>query len=220
MSVVRVSWPKARTRFGIAMAGLLLTGCGPSQPHNKVLPQPPATQHSFIWNTDKTLERVRNLSREADNLASDAKLLPGNDGTEHSRLMQRVFSDVLQTLPLLANPGEDRVMAQRMTIIQTSRAQLATGSRELAMEPAIDTALRAAGAALADISHGDNYEQADLGALLDKLSAQINRLDLERDPSLHRIDVADAVDLISQVVSKLAATLSARMAVEQPTTKP
>ncbi len=219
MTVVRVSWPKARRQFGIAMAFLLISGCGPSHPA-KVLPQPPTTQRSNIWNTDKTVRRVRDLSREADNLASDSKLLPGGDAAEHSRLVQRIFTDVLQILPLLADPGEDRVLAQRMSIIQNSRAQLAAGSRELAVEPTIDTALRAAGAALADISHGDNYQQADLGPLLDKLSAQINRLDLERDPALHRIDVSDTVDMISQVVSKLAATLSARMTAEQPTTKP
>jgi hypothetical protein len=198
------------------LAGSLVPGCGPAPA--KVLPQPPATQHSIVWDTEKNLKRVRDLSREAENLATDDKLLPGSDAADHSRLMQRIFTDLLQTLPLLADPGENRVLAQRLAIIQNSRALLANGPRDLAVDPTIDTALRAAQGALADISHSDNYEQADLAAPLDKLSAQINRLDYERDPALHRVDVADTVDVISQIVSKLAATLSARMAVEQPTT--
>jgi hypothetical protein len=192
---------------------MLLLGCTPKKP---ALPQPPPPK-ADRWGTEATLRRVKDLGREADNLAADSQLLPGHDAADHSRIMQRVFTDLLQTLSLLGNPVTDRKLALELTTIQTARAQLASGSTQLRVEPAIDTGLRTADEALADISHNDDLEQADIGPLLDKLLAQISRLDFsEQDAALHRVDVAEVVDTMSQVVSKLAASLSARMTVEQP----
>jgi hypothetical protein len=178
------------------------------------------TQPIDRWGTAASARRIRELGREADNLAADARLLPGHDAADHSRIVQRVFTDLLQILPLLESPAGNRVLAQRLTIIQTSRAKLTSGSTELAMAPTIDTALQAADAALADISHGDSFAEADFRTELDTLSAKIDHLDFEKEPSLHRVDVAEVVDLMSQVVSKMAATLSARLTVESPGTQP
>ena len=216
MSVVRVRWPSARTRFGIVMAGLpLIAGC--TTPKAKTaLPQPPATQVSRAWKPDAVTVRVRDLAREADNLAADARQLPGKDGPDHVRIMRRVLTDLSEVLRLLSNPVEDPRLRLQLTEIENARAKLSNNSSELEVEPIINTALRTASGALADISHGENFSQADLGPMLDELSARLNRLDLERNPGLHRVDVADAVELTSQVVSKFAATLTARFAAEQP----
>jgi hypothetical protein len=188
----------------------------PSKP-TAVLPQPPAIRPSAIWSPDAVTRRVRELSRCADNLSSDAKLLPGRDAADHERIMQRIFSDLLQTLPLLADPRDDRGVAMKLKTIQDARSKLANGTKDLAIEPIIDGGLSAAGAALADISQGEEFRQADLGALLDKLSAQLNRQEVERRDNLHRVDVADAVDQISLLISKMAASLSSRIAAEAPT---
>jgi hypothetical protein len=80
------------------------------------------------------------------------------------------------------------------------------------MAPIIDTALRAAWAQLADLSHSDGFEQADVGPTLDSLLAKINKLDEVRGPALHRVDVTEVVDQISQVVSKLSAALAGKLA--------
>jgi len=216
MSIVGVSRPRAGWPV-VVVAGLLMTGCVPNG-GKSTLPQPPATAAANHW-TDDGPRRVRALEAAATVLADDAKQLPGHDAAEHSKLVQRVFSDLLTVLPLLANAGSDRVLAQRMTIIQSSRAQLAGAAPDISIEPAIETGLRAASAALSDISHGDAYESADVGAVLDKLSAQVNLMERERDANLHRVDVAESVDLASQIVSKLAAALGGKLAAE-PATAP
>ena len=175
MIVVRVSRTKPGTCIGIMAAGMLLAGCGPTK--KPLLPQPPAV-HVDRWGTEAAIQRVKNLSREADNLTADSHQLPGRDAADHSRIMQRIFTDLIQTLTLMGTPGDDRVLAQRITIIQTSRASLAGGAPDLRVEPTIDTALRAAvAAALADLSHTDAFEQTDLGTDLDTLSAYLARLD-------------------------------------------
>lgn len=220
MSVVRVSWPSARTRFGIVLAGLLLTtGCVPAK-STSALPQAPATGPS-LSGSDAITRRLSSLGRESDNLASDAKLLPGRDAPDHVRIMQRIFADLLNTLPLLAEPGDNPRLSLHLDSIRASSAQLAKGSAELRIEPVIDTALREAGAALLDIS--DSYKlidpasgEGEIGPALDKLSAEFSRLDVERNADLHRVDVAEAVDQINLVVSKLATTLSRRLTAEQP----
>lgn len=194
-------------------------GCLPREGKN-ALPQPPPPAHPFGNPNANPAERVRLLSKNAATLGYDAQALPGGSAADHSGIMQRVFTDLLQILPLLGNPDNDRVLAQRLSIIQSARAQLSSGNPELSVDPIIDTALRAASAALADLSHTDGLEEAKVAPLLDKLSAQINRLDLERDPDLHRVDVAVAVDLCSQVVDQFAATLSSRFAAEQPVAVP
>lgn len=214
---------KVRCCSGFAglVAAMLLTGCATHDAGKAALPQPPPEKSSLTPHADPA-SRVRALEQQSAQLSQDAHRLPGRDSAEHSRVMQQIFTDLLQTLPLLSDPSSDRVLAQRLSIIQNSRAQLAADSTQLSIEPAIDTGLRSASAAVADISHGDGYQQADLGPLLDKLSAQVNRLDVERDSDLHRIDTADAIDSLSQLVGKLAAVLGGRLTVEHtegPATK-
>jgi hypothetical protein len=194
----------------IPLASLLLAGCTPKGNAKRVLPQPPPARDNDRWIAE-TAKRVRDLEHESERLAEDARTLPGQNAAEHSRIMQKIFGDYLRILPLLANPASDRVLAQRMSIIDNSRAQLAGAAPNLAVEPAIDTALRAAAAALGDISHTENYQQADVGQTLDKISAKNNQLDTERDSNLHRVDVAETVDLSSQVVSKLAAAIGGKL---------
>src|SRR5665213_649435 len=217
MTLVRLSRQMMRC-ITVSMASLLLVGCTPEPQAKRVLPQPPPARDN--WAADAA-KRVHDLERESNRLADDSRLLPGENRTQHSRLVQRVFGDLLKVFPLLANPSSDRVLAQRMSIIDNSRAQLAAASAGLAIEPAIDTALRAAAAAVADIAHSENYQQADVGATLDKLSAQVNRLDTERDTNLHRVDVAETVDLLSQVVNNLAAAIGGKLTgTAKPATQP
>jgi hypothetical protein len=186
-----------------------------------VLPQPPATRPVDRWGTNAAIERVRALGRESDNLAADEKELPGRDAADHSRIMQRIFTDLLQILPLMGDANQDRVLKLRMAVIQTARADLASGAAALRIEPTIDNALRNAIAALSDLSHTDSFEEADVAKDLDSLSASLNPLDQsERSPAMHRVDVTETVDLISKLVSKMSASLSARLTVEQPGTGP
>ncbi|MDB5174476.1 MAG: hypothetical protein JWO87_81 [Phycisphaerales bacterium] len=212
MSVIRIG-DKGRILAGAALAGVLLAGCAKQAP--TIVPPPPKPNPQPAATSDVAV-RVRELGREAEALAGDSGQLPGQ-GDDHRRLMHRVFDDLARVLPLLHGPQPDGVFKNRMVSIENSRALLSNSPQGLSIEPAIDTGLGAAQAALADIARTSYYEQADLGPLLDKLSAKINGLDLVRGP-LHQVDAASAVDLTSQIVSKMAAVLAERVSSQSPPT--
>lgn len=205
--------------FGAAvLLSGLVAGCGGSNPKT-ALPQPPAMPTTTAaWSPDKTVQRVRDLEREAAAFADDSHKLPGQNAAEHAKLVQQLFTDLLHTFPLLSNPAEDRPLAQRMMVIDNARALLGAGG-DTSIEPAIETGFRAAFAALADISHYDGFESAEVGPLLDHLSAILTRMERERDASVHRVDVSDAADQTSQIISKLSAAISGKVTA-QPATGP
>ena len=103
MIVVRVSRPKITTCIGMMLAGTLFAGCTPKKP---ALPQPPTTQHIDRWGTEAAIRRVKNLSRESENLAADDHQLPGVDAVDHSRIMQRILINDAE-IRQLADPWLD-----------------------------------------------------------------------------------------------------------------
>ncbi|HZL35337.1 MAG TPA: hypothetical protein VFC78_08505 [Tepidisphaeraceae bacterium] len=221
MSVVRVTWLSRWAWSSALAASLLIGGCGPKKQPTMVKPPPRIANPRPKSATDLSV-RVSELSQASKALADDSKQLPGSDDASHRKIMGRVFDDLLKILPLLDNPRQNRLLAMQMSSIQNSRSQIQYGSASLAMEPSINTGLRSAAAALADLSHADYYDQATLGPILDKLSAQIDRLDLDHGP-LHMVDVADAVDLVNQAAGKMAAALGERVALDsstRPATQP
>lgn len=200
----------------LAVAAL---GCHQSGDDKSALPQPPAVPRAMPDPVaPPASRRGPELTRASAALSDDAKQLPGPSAAEHAKIVARVCNDLLTALPLLSDIAADRVMAERLAIIQSSRGQLSAGGA-LAIEPAIDTALRAANSALADISRRQGYPQAELGPMIDQLSGMIAKLDVDRDPARHRADVADAVKLMSQVVARLGATQAERLT-SAPTTQP
>jgi outer membrane murein-binding lipoprotein Lpp len=204
--------------FGISLAGLLLSGCAPKA--KPMLPQPPPIQ-ADPWGTVATGRRIHQLAKDATQLASDAHALQGDHtAAEHSRIVQRVFTDLLAILPRLQSLEDNRPLAEKLRIIQDARAQLASGSADISMLPTIDGALRAADDALADISRGDNFQEADYHEQFDIMRAQINNLDFVHDPPLHRVDVTQIINIMSQVVAKMSDSLSARLTAETPATQP
>jgi hypothetical protein len=203
MSVVR-----AGLMIGTISAGALIVGCAPKQ--KPTLVTPPRVANPPPRSATDLNARVSELSKAAQQLSADSRQLSGRNEAEQRRIMARVLDDLLRALPLLGDPQQNSVLRMQMSSIQNSRAQLQYGSADLSIEPSINTALRSASAALADMSHADFYDQATLGPMLDKLSAQVDGLDLDHGP-LHSVDAAEAVDLTSQLVSKMADALGSRV---------
>ncbi|MDB5332947.1 MAG: hypothetical protein JWP03_4098 [Phycisphaerales bacterium] len=216
MSVMRFAGKIGHVAAGAALSAAILAGCAKQAP--TIVAPPPKPNPPPAATNDITV-RVHELARAADALANDSRQLPGQ-GDTHRKLMHDVFGDLSRVLPLLHGPQPDGVFKNRMVSIENSRALLGSGPPGMSVEPAIDTGLGAAQAALADIARTSYYEQADLGPLLDKLSAKINGLDLVRGP-LHQVDVASAVDLTSQIVNKMTAVLTERVSEQSaPSTAP
>jgi hypothetical protein len=158
--------------------------------------------------------RVNELTGMAQRFAETAGQLPGNSTEEHAKIMQQVFAELVQILPTLVGPSPGGEFRQRLRVVESSRAQLATGSKSLAPEPTVDTGLRAVSAALNDIGRGSFYTQAQLGDLLDQLGKRVDELDTSRGPS-HQQAAGTAVGLASQIVTKMADVLEGRLEQQQ-----
>ena len=154
--------------------------------------------------------RVQTLARLADQYARQARELPGGE-YDYRRLMSGVFARLSEILPVLYGPNRTRMFEQQLQIIQNSARELSGTSSALSPEPTVATGLRAAYDALAALARDSFNGQPDLAATLDKLQAKENELDEVHGP-LSRITAAEAVDLSSEAITKMANLLGQRLA--------
>src|SRR5438874_6338944 len=171
------------------VAGVALLGCAKTAP-TKVAPPPPPNPQAEVAADPNA--RVHELARKAEHFASDSHTLPGNTADQHRQIVHQLFSALSEILPLLAGPEPGLVFRQQLATLQGANDQLANGSAQLSMEPAIDTGLRAATSALQGIAREGYYEQADLTPLFEKLRAKLNDLDTVHG-SAHMVVVTEAV---------------------------
>lgn len=201
MSDMRSGW--ALSALAIVLAG----GCVKTRPTISTTKPVPETQVS-----DTTL-RVRELSRLAEEYAAISRQLPGRTPEEHRDLMRKVFAELGEIMPLLQNPRDNLIFRHQISIIEDCRTQLATGSSDLAVQPTIDTGLRATYHALAGTAQNSYFDQGDLTPLLDQMSAKIDELDTVHGLT-HSVVVGEAVEISSGIVSKMADVLTQRIGAE------
>lgn len=207
MSDMRSGW--TLTALALVLAG----GCVKTRPTISTTKPAPETQVS------ETTLRVRELSRLAEEYGAIARQLPGRTPEEHRDLMRQVFAELGQILPLLENPRDNLIYRHQISIIEDSRTQLAAGSSDLAVQPTIDTGLRAAYHALAGVSQNSYFDQADLTPPLDQMSAKVDELDTVHGLT-HSVVVGEAVEISSGIVSKMADALAQRISSEAGTPLP
>ncbi|HSU69273.1 MAG TPA: hypothetical protein VLJ39_20475 [Tepidisphaeraceae bacterium] len=200
----------------IALAGLLLSGGGCVKTRSTIAPPPPTPNPPPRIASDPAV-RVQTLDRLADNFSRTSNQLPGDDATQHRRLMADVFGQLEEILPILEGPHPGAEFRQQLQVVRDAQSELATGPQELSPEPTIDTGLRAARDTLSSLAQAGFYDQSSLNPLFDQLAAKINQLDTVRGP-LHQVVTGEAVSLASQIVSSMAGTLSHRLADQTPAT--
>ena len=203
MNELAVSW--AAIVLLAAMAGV---GCVKER---STLPPPPAAPNPPPRVAADPVVRVQTLGRLTDQYARTAHQLPGDSPQQHRKLMAEAFAQIEQILPILQGPNPGAEFRQQLQTVSDAQGELATGPQELSPEPTIDTALRATRDALSLIAHGGYYDRADLTPLFDRLNTNINHLDTVRG-ALHQLEAGEAVEVTSQIVSKMSDALSQRLA--------
>ena len=196
---------------GVALAG---PGCAKRRGAMGPAPQPnppPRVETSVT-------ARVSELDRLSAQLEETTQRLPGNSPDEHRRLVRQAFGELAQILPVLYGPNPTGTFRQHLRIVENARTQLASAPRGLAMEPTIDTGLRAAHDSLEALAQREYFDQEKMGPLIDSLSSAVAGLDVARGPA-HASVVADAFAQTSQVVRQMAASLGQRLG-NQPAARP
>ncbi|HEY2585022.1 MAG TPA: hypothetical protein VGI81_04565 [Tepidisphaeraceae bacterium] len=212
--------PLTAVLAGVGVVG----GCAPKT-QTTIAPPPPRPNPPPQVAADPTV-RVQTLDRLADEYARTSNDLPGDNAAEHRKLMSQVFAQLEEILPILEGPNPGAEFRQQLQVVRDAQAELSTGPQDLSPEPTIDTGLRAARDVLSSTAQHGFYDQSSLTPMFDQLTAKINQLDTVRGP-LHQVVAGEAVGLSSQIISKMADTMTHRLAQEQqgqppanPTTEP
>jgi hypothetical protein len=200
---------------GAPMLALMLvltfcTGCPKRQSSMGRPPEvnpPPKVEAS----ASARLDELDELSRRFE---ATAQRLPGGTPDEHRQIVQQVFAELAQLLPVLYGPNPAGPFRQQLRIVESSRTQLASGPKGLAVEPTVDTGLRAAHDALASLSSRAYFDQAQLGQTMDRLAATLARLDTARGPA-HQGVVAEAVSLTAGAIRQMSDALIRRLGAER-----
>lgn len=206
-------WWWAAAALGVA----LCAGCAKRQSSMGKAPEvnpPPKVETSAAARSDELGE----LSRR---FGETAQTLPGGTAQEHRRLMRQVFAELAQALPVLYGPNPPGTFRQQLRIVENARTQLGSASQSLAVEPTIDTALRAARDALESMASRSYFDQAQLGQSMDRLNAAVAGLDTARGPA-HQEAAAGAIEAMAAVIQQMSGALSQRLndGATQPATSP
>ncbi len=124
--------------------------------------------------------------------------------------MRQVFAELGEIMPLLENPRDNLIFRHQISIIEDCRTQLATGSSDLAVQPTIDTGMRATYHALARVAQNSYFDQGDLTPSLDQMSAKVDEFDTVHGLT-HSVVVGESVEISSSIISRMADILAQRI---------
>ena len=201
------------TRVKLLLAAILLTGCA-AKKETTLKPPPPDGNPEPQLATD-IHERVKELTARAKEYSDGTQKLPGRTAQDDRAQTTQQFALLAQILPMLNGPDMSGDFRQQLRIIESSRAQLASGTQDLAVEPTVDTGLRAAHRALAGINQRGFSDNPDIAKNLDALNAKIQELDGTAD-AIHRLIASQAFKDSAQVITQMSGALGARLGAEKP----
>lgn len=158
------------------------------------------------------------LDAAVASLEQSARALPGRTADAHREAVHAYFGAMLEVLPMLEGPEPTGAFRQQVRTLQGARDRLAPGAGGSSVEPAIDTGLRAASAALNRIGQGEEFAGASMQGMLEKLDETVGELDRVRSVGRPYV-AADAAMLSAQVVRQMADRLAGR-ATDTPATVP
>jgi hypothetical protein len=205
-------------RANLLLAALLsvvvvVTGCA-GKTQTTLKPAPPDANPEPQLATD-VHERVKELGARAQEYADGCNRLPGRSAQEDRAQTTQQFALLAQILPILNGPDMTGDFRQQLRIIESTRAQLASGTQDLAVEPTVDTGLRAAHRALAGINQRAFTQTPDIAKSLDAMNAKVQELDGNTD-AIHRLIASQAFKSSAQAITQMSSALSGRLSEEKP----
>ena len=87
---------------------------------------------------------------------------------------------------------------------------MASASKDLSIEPTVDTALRAAHRALESINQRAFTQNPEIAKSLDAMRAKVQELDGTSD-AIHRLVAAEAVQASAQAITQMSNLLNQRL---------
>ena len=150
------------------------------------------------------------LRKRAAEFTAAAKALPGSNDSKDRRLSETAFERTTAVLSLLAGPKPNGGFRQDQRIIEMIRQQLRTAPAGMAMDPAVDTGLRAIYNSLVNLRERWFPVDRSVGAQLDTLRDRVADLDSVRGP-LHSVAAADCFVAAAALTETMAAQLEGRI---------
>jgi hypothetical protein len=194
--------------FAILLASILFAGCAPKT--QTTLKPPPPEPNPEPHLASDARERVKELATLAEEFSNGAIALPGVNAAEDRTQVTHEFELLGQMLPMLNGPDMTGDFRQQLGIVNSSRSLLSTASQDLAVEPTIDTGLRAGHRALTSISQRSFIELTDVSKALETMRTKIEELDGISGPA-HRLVTAQAFRAGAEAVTLMSAELDKRL---------
>ena len=194
--------------YGVVTGLLVVSACGCAKRRSTMGAAPEVNPGPKV--EAKAGARADELSERSRKFDETVQQLPGRTPEEHRRAMREVFTELSQILPLLYGPNPSGVFRQQLRVVESARTQLASGPQGLAIEPTVDTGLRAARDALAGLASQGYFDQAQVGKTIEQINASLEALDTSRG-AMHQTAVAESVGLMSQAIRQMSEALTQRL---------
>jgi hypothetical protein len=192
----------------LLLTAFLAAGC--MRKTETTLNPPPPETDNLPKVTNDARERVKELGTLAEEFAAGADKLPGRNDQDDRAEVTRQFALLSQLLPMLNGPDMSGDFKQQLGIVSSTKALLGSGSQDLAVEPTIDTGLRAAHRALTSISQRSFIEKPEVAKNLENMRGKIEELDGASGP-MHRLVTSQALRASAQAVTQMASALDQRL---------
>lgn len=192
----------------LVFAALFFVGC--AHKTETTLNPPPPDPNPEPHLASDARERVKALGTLAGEFDTGATALPGANEAEDRTQVTQEFALLAQMLPMLNGPDMTGDFRQQLGIVSSTQALLGSGSTDLAVEPTIDTGLRAAHRALTSVSQRSFIEVTDVTKNLDTMRTRIEELDGISGPK-HRGVTAQAMRSAAAAISLMASALDHRL---------
>ncbi len=196
------------------MVGSLLAsgGCGGGGRAGK------ATGSADAKTQQQAITRGNELKLAVQAFSDSRARLVGHADDEGRRAFADSFHRLASVLKLLEGEQPGGAFQQQLRIIERAAAQIG-GRSAAAVEPTIDSAVRAAANALSHIKAEQFSDDQEVQKRFDALRPRVDELDSVRGP-LHGLVAAQAFDAIGQVVERMSEIVDSRMPEQQPATAP
>jgi len=192
----------------LVFAALFFVGC--AKKTETTLNPPPVDPNPEPHLASDARERVKALGSLAAEFDTGAAALPGANEAEDRAQVTQQFALLAQMLPMLNGPDMSGDFRQQLGIVSSTKALLGSASTDLAVEPTIDTGLRAAHRALTSISQRSFIELTDVTKNLETMRTKIEELDGISGPA-HRLVTAQAMRGAAAAISLMSTALDQRL---------